>query len=52
LGELVKFTQLTRETAPDCTGLHRLDCTGYLVDRYSERRERARALPRRRAAFH
>ncbi|ATH14344.1 MULTISPECIES: arsenical resistance protein ArsH [Delftia] len=33
--ELVKFTLLTR------------DCTGYLVDRYSERRESAEALSRR-----
>lgn len=33
--ELVKFTLLTR------------DCTGYLVDRYSERRESAEALSKR-----
>ena len=33
--ELVKFTLLTR------------DCAGYLVDRYSERRESAEALSRR-----
>jgi len=33
--ELVKFTLLTR------------DCAGYLVDRYSERREGAQALSRR-----
>jgi arsenic resistance protein ArsH len=33
--ELVKFTLLTR------------DCAGYLVDRYSERRESAEALSKR-----
>jgi arsenic resistance protein ArsH len=33
--ELVKFTLLTR------------DCAGYLVDRYSERREDAEALSKR-----